>query len=96
MGTEPVENEIPPEMEEFPFELQEAFKVFFRLPDRYDSMSGTILGKDLSVLGSLFDIYNVLDRETALDYITVMNIVRTNILADQKKAEQSIKTPKVG
>ncbi len=96
MGTEPVENEIPPEMEEFPFEIQEVFKVFFRLPDRYDSMSGTILGKDFSLITTLFDIYGIVNKETALDYLTIMNIVRTNILSDKRKAEQSIKTPKSG
>lgn len=47
LGTEPVESEVPVEIEDFPVEVQQAFAVYRMLRDEWDSMSGVYLGKTL-------------------------------------------------
>lgn len=90
MGTEPDPEEIPPEMEDFPFEVQEAFDVYYRLPDMWDGMSGTYLGKDIGPLEMLFDLFNVSDRRTALDFISIIDVVRQGLFIENKKKKESL------
>jgi hypothetical protein len=47
LGTEPLEHEVPVELEDFPIEMQQAFAVYRMLRDEWDSMSGIYLGKSL-------------------------------------------------
>ena len=47
LGNEPVESEIPVEIDDFPVEVQQAFGVYRMLRDEWDSMNGVYLGKSL-------------------------------------------------
>ena len=53
---------MPPELDVFPYEVQVAFLIHSLMPDRWDGMSGSYMGKDWSCLGSLLDIYEVEDK----------------------------------
>jgi hypothetical protein len=85
MGATPVESEIPPELEDFPIEVQQAFDVYYRLPDRWDGMSGSYLGKDLSPLDMLFKLFQISDERTALDFITIIDVTRREIISNKQK-----------
>lgn len=61
LGNEPLESEVPVEMEDFPIEVQQAFGVYRMLRDEWDSMNGVYLGK------SLIGITEVLEA-TEIDY----------------------------
>jgi len=88
MGTEPNPSEIPPEMEDFPYEVQQAFDVYYRLPDRWDGMSGSYLGKDLGPLEMLFKLFLVEDKRTALDFISIIDVARQEIFANKQKSKE--------
>ena len=88
MGAEPIPSEIPPEMEDFPYEVQQAFDVYYRLPDRWDGMSGTYLGKDLGPVEMLFQLFLVEDKRTALDFISIIDITRQEIFARKQKSKE--------
>lgn len=45
MGTEPIESEIPVEIDDFPPDMLQAFTVYRMLNDVWDGMSGTYMGK---------------------------------------------------
>jgi hypothetical protein len=47
LGSQPVESEVPVEIDDFPVEVQQAFGVYRMLRDEWDSMSGVYLGKSL-------------------------------------------------
>ena len=64
LGTEPDFNEMPPEMGDFPLEIQEAFVVHAMLPDKWDGASGSYMGKDWAPLMDLVTIQNVQDIKT--------------------------------
>jgi hypothetical protein len=68
MGSDPVESEIPVELSDFPFEIQEVFNIYYLLTDVWDGMSGTYQGKNTSIVFSLFELYKI-DKEDQLVYL---------------------------
>lgn len=74
----------------FPFEVQEAFNIFNLLPDRWDGMNGTYLGKDWSALESLLNIFKVEEKRIIvmfIKYIEVQNIRKIN--DEQKRKSEA-------
>ena len=69
LGQEPDFNEMPPEMGDFPLEIQEAFVVHAMLPDKWDGASGSYMGKDWSPLMDLMTIQEVDDRKTTTFFL---------------------------
>jgi hypothetical protein len=48
LGSEPIEEEIPVEFDDFPYEVQQAFLVYRMLRDEWEGMNGIYLGKSLT------------------------------------------------
>ena len=69
LGQEPDENEMPPSLEDFPLEIQEAFVIHAMLPDRWDGARGTYFGKDWSPLRDLLAINDVFDHKTTVYFL---------------------------
>ena len=93
LGSEPIEEEIPIEMEDFPIEAQEAINVYFRLKDDWDTMNGVYMGK--SYMG-LIDIMNIMeipkeDRKYLLEWIGIMDTARSKAIKAAKPANKSEK-----
>lgn len=86
LGSEPVEEEIPVEMDDFPAEVQGAIGVYYRLRDEWDSMSGTYMGKSYAGLQDMFNILEIPseDRKWTLDWIATMDNVRAKSIRDSK------------
>ena len=68
-GIEPDPDEMPPTMGEYPSEVQVAFLLHDLLPDRWDGMSGSYFGKDMSALDLLLETWEVEDRKTTIFFI---------------------------
>ena len=60
---------MPPTMGEYPSEVQVAFLLHDLLPDRWDGMSGSYFGKDMSALDLLLETWEVEDRRTTIFFI---------------------------
>lgn len=86
LGTEPVEEEIPVEMEDFPSEVQEALNIYFRLRDEWEGFSGTYMGKNFTGLIDLLEIYQITgdSRQDLLDWIFIIDRVRSKCITDSK------------
>lgn len=84
LGTEPLEEEVPVEFEDFPDEVQEALNIYFRLRDEWDSFSGSYLGKSFTGLGDILDIYQASNesRQDILDWIFIIDKVRAKCIKD--------------
>ena len=54
-GEDPDPDEMPPTVEDYPLEVQVAFLLHDLLPDRWDGMSGSYMGKDFSSIGTLLE-----------------------------------------
>lgn len=92
MGNEPVEDEIPISLSDFPEELQITFELYYKIPDRWEYMSGTYLGKDLSCFSTIADIMEFGDKKSTLDLILLIDNVRSDfLLARQKNKSKEVK-----
>ena len=96
LGNEPIPEEIPLEYGDFPVLVQESMQIFSILPDVWDGMSGTYMGKNYSILPYLMDtIFEVLDRQQSMQIILIIgSIVMKNRSEEQKARDRKAKTKK--
>lgn len=94
LGTEPLESEIPMEIDDFPAEVQQAITVYYKLRDEWDTMNGVYLGKSYAGLGEILDIFEVEkeDRKLFLEWITVLDNARSKAI-ESSKPKKADKTP---
>jgi hypothetical protein len=78
---------MPPDMEDYPSEVQEAFLIHSCLPDRWDGMSGMFLGKDWSALGTLLEVFEVEDKRTVVTMLKAIDDRNSNSI-NQKQSER--------
>ena len=98
LGNEPDIKEIPRDFGDFPFEIQEALQIFSILPDNWEGMSGTYMGKDYSILPYLMDkIYAVDNKQQTMKFLLMIgNIVMENRTQQQKARQRKSKQSKGG
>lgn len=78
---EPNPDEIPPDVEDFPLDVQKAMILFNKLGDRVFPDIGYI-GKDYSILPVFMDVYGIENRE-----IFIETLIRLDAKIIQKSAE---------
>ena len=83
---------MPPDIGDFPLEVQQAFIVHSLLPDRWEGMSGAYMGKDLSALGEIFNIYDIEDKRTVLYFLSYIIRVHSEFINQEVQRKQ--KQPK--
>ena len=89
MGEEPDPAKMPLEASAFPYEVQVAFFVLGLLPDRYEGMSGTYMGKDWSSANFIFEAYNIEDIQTIVFFAkTYENMLVTQRAEEQKQKQK--------
>lgn len=94
LGTEPLDEEIPLEIEDFPQEVQQAITVYYRLRDEWDTMNGIYLGKSYTGLGEILDIFEVQkeDRRYFLEWISILDAARSKAI-EASRPKKADKTP---
>ena len=94
LGSEPIEDEIPVELNDFPEEVQSAIIIYNRLRDDWDTMNGNYMGKSLVGFKDILDIFEVPfeDRKLLLDWIHVIDSTRSTSYASMKAARESRET----
>lgn len=89
MGWEPNEEEMPKDPGFLPFDVQMALIVFNVLPDRFEGMSGTWMGKDLSALDVIFKIYDIVDKKSVFEYLLLIQREYSDYYSKQQKMRES-------
>jgi hypothetical protein len=79
MGIEPKQDEIPPDFNDFPFDVQKAILLYNKLGDRIYPDIG-YLGKDYTQLPIYMSVYEIEDKKIFLE---------TLLLLDSKTIEKS-------
>ena len=105
LGKEPNLAKIPMDKGNYPYEVQLAMSIHEVLPDRWDGMSGSYLGKDWSSVGTYLDAYETEDKPTVLLFIKILDVefskvVNENLDTERKKRERkdsqaNIQVPKI-
>ncbi len=88
MGEEPDPERMPLETSVFPQEVQVAFFVFNFMPDRWEGMSGSYMGKDWSSLEAILNIHEIEDRVVVVYLIKLWESVIVSYRADKADAKR--------
>lgn len=91
LGNEPIEEEIPVEIDDFPDEVQEAINVYYKLRDEWDTMNGVYMGKSYTGLSDILDILEIplQDRKYMLEWVAVMDAARSKMLEAQRPKQST-------
>lgn len=76
LGSEPDENEIPPNMDDLTYEAQMALNIYQYLQDTWvGGMGSAYIGKNLATLPMLFDLFDVQEgsRTYILQFILIID-----------------------
>lgn len=90
LDQEPIEEDIPVEMVDFPDLVQQCFVIYQMLPDSWDSMGGGYMGKDYTIVFNLLQVYGVTDSAEillSLDFLQHMDGVRQKLIQEKIKAK---------
>ena len=82
---------MPPERGDYPYEVQVAFFIHDLLPDRWDGMSGSYMGKDYSALQVLLDTYEVEERKQVCLFVKHIEARHINQMNEKIKRKQKAK-----
>jgi hypothetical protein len=89
LGSEPLEEEIPVEYEDLASDVQEAFNIYSKLRDEWDSMNGVYLGKNYTGILDMFELYEVPkeDRRTIFELLNIIDTHRIKLINDKIKSQ---------
>ncbi len=81
------EEELPYEIDDFPYEAQQALDIYHILQDNWDMMNGRYMGKNLLGLQDIFEIHGIEkeDRAYILKLIKLFDIKRAEVINKQTK-----------
>lgn len=93
MGLEPVEEDIPPDIGDFPEIGQQSLLIYNCLSDCWDTMGGNYLGKDFAILFQLFELFEVDKESQKLCFKLVQHLdsCRAEIISIKLKAKEASK-----
>jgi hypothetical protein len=91
LGKTPNLDKLPMNRAYYPFEVQLALVIHEVLPDRWDGMSGSYMGKDWSCVDAYLTAYEVEDKRTVLMFIKALDISYSNSVNDNIQREQKKK-----
>ena len=91
LGNEPVESEIPVELDDFPLEIQEILGIYKFLKDDWEPMNGVYMGKNFTGILEVFDIFEIpkIDRQTYMSLLYSIDAIRAEEIKKQQAAKQS-------
>lgn len=88
LGNEPVESEIPVDLEDFPVEIQEVLELYKFLKDDWEPMSGSYMGKHFIGILDILDLFEIdsRDRKIYLSLLYMIDSIRSKEIKKQQAA----------
>lgn len=90
MGWEINEDDIPKDPSVFSIEVQQALMLLNILPDKWEGMSGTWMGKDYAGLDAIMNIYEIDNRRVVFDLVQVGENEMSKYYAQKRKERESL------
>jgi|TARA_B100000035_G_scaffold268207_1_gene241599 hypothetical protein len=90
MGWEPDESQMPKDPSLLSFEVQQALLLLNVLPDKWEGMSGTWLGKDYAGLDSILTIYQIDNVRQVFELLQVAEKELGDFYAHKQKEKESL------
>ena len=90
MGWEIDESQMPKDPSTLSFEIQQALLLLNVLPDKWEGMSGTWLGKDYAGLDAILNIYEIENARTVFELLQVAEKELGDYYAHKQKEKESL------
>jgi hypothetical protein len=93
LGTQPKEEDIPVEFDDFPLEVQQALIAYRMLRDEWDGMNGIYLGKSLIGIQEVLEATEIdqEDRKFITMLVRTIDGVRIQEINSKQKTEKPAK-----
>lgn len=91
LGKEVDPDKVPKDVTDLPITFQTYVALYSYLPDRWEGMSGSYLGKDLSSLDTFFTIFEVTDKLLALQAIKMLENIQVKAFNAKQKSKSKKK-----
>jgi len=92
LGSEPVEEEIPVDLNDFPTEVHQAFTVYRMLNDNWEGMSGTYMGKMFVGVKDILEVAQVDPQDYGITIMLCKIIDEVRAQQINKKQEKPAST----
>lgn len=90
MGWEIDETAMPKDPSTLSFEVQQALLLLNVLPDKWEGMSGTWLGKDYAGLDAILNIYEIENARVVFELLQVAEKELGDYYAHKQKEKESL------
>jgi len=90
MGWEPREEDMPLDPSVLSEEAQYALILMHALPDKWEGMSGSWMGKDYSGLSAILDIYEVENRREVFELLQVAERELGKFYSQKQKEQENL------
>jgi len=88
LGEEPDPERMPIDLSGFPEQVQAAFFMFGFLPDVWEGMSGTYMGKDFSCLEYYMNLYDIDEPKVVIMFLKMYESILIKHRSEQAKERQ--------
>lgn len=85
LGTDPIESEIPVELDDMPIDVETAYHVYNLLPDKIDSFNGIYYGKALEHCPSILEFLEVDSKKDIFKIILIIDYLEREEINRKKK-----------
>tara|TARA_Y100001937_G_scaffold12487_1_gene15881 strand:+ start:2392 stop:2685 length:294 start_codon:yes stop_codon:yes gene_type:complete len=96
MGVEPKEEDVPKDPSTFSLEAQQALIMLNVLPDKWEGMSGSWLGKEYAGLLDIMDLYQIEDKKQVFELLKVCEDELGKFYAERRKQQEQLSKAKKG
>jgi len=96
LGQEPDPAKMPLSLSDFPEEVQVAFFVFSFLPDHWEGMSGTYMGKHWNGVEYIFELYEIENPKVVLYFMKLYENILVNYRAEEAERKRKADERKSG
>ena len=96
MGWEPKEEELPKDPAYLSYNIQCALVLYNALPDKWEGMSGSWMGKDYSGLMDIMNIYRMDNKREVFDLLKIAEGEASKFYTEKAKQQESLSKAKRG
>ena len=96
MGWEPNEDEMPKDPSHLSYNVQSALILYNSLPDIWEGMSGTWIGKDYSCLIDIMEIYQIDNKKEAFTLLKIAEGEASKFYDEKQKQQETLNRAKRG
>jgi len=85
LGSEPIPEEIPVELEDMPDEVLDAYHVYNVLPEKFDSFNGNYYGRAVELAPDLIKFMDLEPAKEIFKVILIINYLEREAINNRKK-----------